>query len=162
MSDPRTPSEPDNLVCQCWNEGQWGRVHTEECPIHQTESDLETATRAYRLILAAAVEHGTSIPEPKDPIRERALEARGEISTAIGFLRVHMRDEGIPEVEGEWVSGEDVHTSVLRRMWTALDRLDRVVSGEDYIEKWEALRAEHPGVISPLGIPECCLPEDHE
>lgn len=22
-------------VCQCWNEGQWGRVHREDCPIHK-------------------------------------------------------------------------------------------------------------------------------
>lgn len=28
----RHPAEP---VCQCWNEGQYGRVHREDCPIHR-------------------------------------------------------------------------------------------------------------------------------
>jgi hypothetical protein len=59
----------DGPNCQCWNEGQWGRVHTEECPIHQTESDLETATRALRLIEAAAIEHGSNLPDPSPTIK---------------------------------------------------------------------------------------------
>lgn len=25
-------------VCQCWNEGQYGRVHREDCPIHSEEA----------------------------------------------------------------------------------------------------------------------------
>lgn len=22
-------------ICQCWNEGEWGRVHREDCPLHK-------------------------------------------------------------------------------------------------------------------------------
>jgi hypothetical protein len=22
-------------TCRCWNEGEWGRVHREDCPIHR-------------------------------------------------------------------------------------------------------------------------------
>lgn len=24
----------NNIICQCWNEGQYGRVHREDCPTH--------------------------------------------------------------------------------------------------------------------------------
>lgn len=27
-------AKPDPAVCQCWKEGQYGRVHREDCPIH--------------------------------------------------------------------------------------------------------------------------------
>lgn len=27
---------PPDAVCRCWNEGEWGRVHREDCPIHGT------------------------------------------------------------------------------------------------------------------------------
>jgi hypothetical protein len=31
--------DPDEQAraCQCWNEGQYGRVHREDCPLHSTE-----------------------------------------------------------------------------------------------------------------------------
>ncbi len=36
VSNPERELE-DDPVCQCWNEGQWGRVHREDCPIHGPE-----------------------------------------------------------------------------------------------------------------------------
>ena len=30
-----SPDNPEGQTCQCWNEGEWGRVHREDCPIHR-------------------------------------------------------------------------------------------------------------------------------
>lgn len=30
--------DPEAQVCQCWNEGQYGRVHREDCPLHRGQS----------------------------------------------------------------------------------------------------------------------------
>lgn len=32
---PEPPVATEDPACQCWNEGQWGRVHREDCPIHK-------------------------------------------------------------------------------------------------------------------------------
>lgn len=29
------PPPREEALCQCWNEGQYGRVHREDCPIHK-------------------------------------------------------------------------------------------------------------------------------
>jgi hypothetical protein len=33
VREARNEPEPEP-VCRCWNEGEWGRVHREDCPIH--------------------------------------------------------------------------------------------------------------------------------
>jgi hypothetical protein len=29
------PPPKEEVLCQCWNEGQYGRVHREDCPVHK-------------------------------------------------------------------------------------------------------------------------------
>lgn len=38
-------------VCQCWNEGQYGRIHREDCPLHANPEDHmhSTATPPYTI-----------------------------------------------------------------------------------------------------------------
>lgn len=75
---------------------------------------------------------------------ERVLEARGELATAIGLYEYEHRER----------AGDD-HSIRLRR---ALDRLDRAVEGEDYIEKHEALRERTNGAFHFTPPPAEALP----
>lgn len=35
---------PESPICQCWNEGQYGRVHREDCPLHGPAAVCNCAT----------------------------------------------------------------------------------------------------------------------
>lgn len=69
-----------------------------------------------------------------------AMDAKGEVETALGWVRMG-------ETEG-----------LELRMQTALDRLQRIIEGENYAERWAAFAAEHPGAVSFTPPPEEALP----
>jgi hypothetical protein len=72
----------------------------------------------------------------------RAREAKGSIATALGQLR----------------AGDTARLEF--NLQAALDRLHRIIEGEDYIERWEKLAAENPGAVSFTAPPTAALPSD--
>lgn len=76
--------------------------------------------------------------EEKKISDRRIRESRSQVATVIGFLRC--------ENDPTQLSGEVLTLpQVVERLWTALDRLDRAIEGEDYIEKQSKLSEEIEG-----------------
>ena len=88
-----------------------------------------------------------AIPEAGD---SRTDEARSELASALGRLRCHLAPDLAP-VDLE---------AVERSLTAALDRLDRVLVGEDYIEKREALCNESNGAYHFTPPPDDALPTE--
>lgn len=65
LSKPRLDVErcdpPAPAICQCWNEGQYGRVHREDCPIHDESEPTDAELRG-------GILHGTE-REDEDPYK---------------------------------------------------------------------------------------------
>lgn len=80
---------------------------------------------------------------------DRLKEVRERLATALGEHR--LRDDYLPtaaSLKEREVALERRANHIELCMEAALDRLDRVLQGEDYIERWERAAEESNGAIS--------------
>ena len=88
--------------------------------------------------------------EQKTSPDRRIRESRSQVATLIGLLRC--------EDDPTTLSGEVISLSnVINRLYVALDRLDRAIEGENYIEKQRKLSEEVEGYHF-MPPPDICLP----